>query len=313
MPRNAYASVFGRNRLYDPARSLSASMGPADIWSYRQAGSMTFETVKIWVRHRPPYWYNAPCSCSAVTSQDQTRGQHALGRWHLSLDHISRSFGICVNVRNTGTRTNRWTREPIGFHTMEVWLIAEITGNDKAEIPTLTELITVLSTEKDCRAAFVSFGKESTHVNIDSDEVLVSVFRWESASQQGVVASLRPVSICISYYFFLAGHHGGRHMYNIMWKELYWPHKISYVYATVLDSCFCVQNRIYGKDNGSSNVSFPKTQWSVLVWTYWDTNRKPNETITSWPWRWNATLKWPWRYQFQKMETQELALSSSTC
>lgn len=73
----------------------------------------------------------------------------------------------------------------------EVCMIARRTDKEKAEIPTLTEFITVQVSLAHCRAAFTSLGKPNTRFNIDSEGVLVRVSSTNGASQRVMPAPLR--------------------------------------------------------------------------------------------------------------------------
>lgn len=52
-------------------------------------------------------------------------------------------------------------------------MMTGITDIKKAEIPTLTEFITVHSNDAGCHTAFASVGKQNTRGSVDSDGVLV--------------------------------------------------------------------------------------------------------------------------------------------
>lgn len=53
--------------------------------------------------------------------------------------------------------------------------MAGIISHEKAEMLTLVEFISALSTDADCRSVFNSNAKPNTPFNVDSDGVLVRV------------------------------------------------------------------------------------------------------------------------------------------
>lgn len=110
-----------------------------------------------------------------------------------------------------------------------------ITDIEKAEISASAKFITAQSRDANCQAACISAGTPITCVNINSYEVLARVLPLDGASQRGISASLRPRVLHHCHYFFLAGHHGERGMYDSIRMDLYWPDTASYIYKTVRD------------------------------------------------------------------------------
>lgn len=103
----------------------------------------------------------------------------------------------------------------------EFCLLAGITDNEKAEIPTLSKFITAQSTDSGCRTASMPVGKPITLFRIDSDGVLVRVFSLGGASQRVVPATLRPRFPHLCHYSLLVSYPGKRRMYVTVRKELY--------------------------------------------------------------------------------------------
>lgn len=80
---------------------------------------------------------------------------------------------MCAEHQRTDFEVIEEQRSPSVQSISEVCIMAGITDNDEAEIPTLAALISAQSTNTDCFSAFSSFGKVNNRSTVDSDDVFL--------------------------------------------------------------------------------------------------------------------------------------------
>lgn len=112
-------------------------------------------------------------------------------------------------------------RVPIVLVIPEVCIMAGVMEKEKAEEPTLFDIIKARDTYKDCSSKFASVGKPSSRFNVDSHGVLARVYTLDGISQQVLPASLHSFFLCLYQYSLLAGHPTKRRLLDFMRKKLY--------------------------------------------------------------------------------------------
>lgn len=116
----------------------------------------------------------------------------------------------------------------------DVFKMGSTTDSKKAETPTLLEFITTYqSTNLDCQDASLSDRKPISRISVDNKGFRALVSPLDSASRQGVTATLHTRFPHHFYYFLSADHLKERCTYVSMTKELHWLQKANHAYSTV--------------------------------------------------------------------------------
>lgn len=103
---------------------------------------------------------------------------------------ISQAFFACA--LQTGKIFFEFIEGPKGpcvYFIPKICMMASISDNEKADIPTLAEFITAQFTDADCYTASTTVENRNTFFNVNRDGVLVRVFPLDGESQQVVHAS----------------------------------------------------------------------------------------------------------------------------
>lgn len=129
------------------------------------------------------------------------------------------AFQVCLpQTKITDFETIKRPKGPFVRFIPEVCIIADIKDNEKPEIPTFAEFISVLSTVVDCSSVLESIGKPNTRFNLKGDGVLLQLSPLDRASQRVGPAYVRSGFLHLRQYSLFASHSGERLMYDSMRK-----------------------------------------------------------------------------------------------
>lgn len=90
--------------------------------------------------------------------------------------------------------TTKETEGPFVSFLPKVCILAGITDNEKTETLALSEIISLHSSDSDCRVCFVSVAESNTRFSVDSNGVFFRVSELHGASWRIVPATLHPAS-----------------------------------------------------------------------------------------------------------------------
>lgn len=99
--------------------------------------------------------------------------------------------------------------------------------------PTVQEFITLQETDPYCIQAANTVGQLVSAYSYDRNEYLVRLAKLVVSLQKVVPKTRKATMMYLSNYRVIAGHPGGRSIYDTMPLEMYWPHMANDLYATV--------------------------------------------------------------------------------